>query len=90
MQATPGCACQPVSQGLHVTWMRRARTGDGLHAVQEGVVLGHALVAEAPEEALHHAVHGAQQDAALAVDVAAVLTLQRGACARPQAQGAEP
>ena len=34
---------------------------------------------EAPEEALHHAVHRAQQDAALAVDVAAVLALQRGA-----------
>ena len=35
---------------------------------------------EAPEQALHHAVHSAQQDAALAVDVAPVLTLQSCAC----------
>ena len=38
-----------------------------------------ALAHVSPEQALADAVHRAQQHAALAVDVAAVLALQRGA-----------
>lgn len=55
-------------------------TCDALNRVLEGIVVRHALLAEAPEQALDHAVHCAQQNAALAIDVAAVLALQGGSC----------
>lgn len=38
-----------------------------------------------PPEALHNAVHSAQQDTALAVDVTLVLALQRGSCRNAKA-----
>ena len=47
------------------------------HGVQERVVVAHALFPVAAVQALDHAVHGAEQDAALAVDVALVLGLER-------------
>ena len=40
----------------------------------------HALSAEAGEQPLDDAVDGAEQDAALPIDVAAVLALKGGAC----------
>lgn len=54
---------------------------DALDGVLEGVLLAHALPRVARVQALHDAVHAAQQHAALAEDVRAVLRLQRRGCA---------
>mmetsp|Transcript_35731 Transcript_35731/g.79489 ORF Transcript_35731/g.79489 Transcript_35731/m.79489 type:complete len:676 (+) Transcript_35731:58-2085(+) len=51
---------------------------DALHALLEGLLVAHALAGVAAEQGLHHAVHGTQQNAALAVDVRLVLRLQGG------------
>ena len=53
------------------------RPGDRLGRVQEGGLLRHPLRDVAAVEALDDPVHGAEQDAALAVDVRLVLGLQR-------------
>ena len=58
--------------------MREIGPGDRLGRVQEGVLAAHALADVAAVEALDDAVHGAEQDAALAVDVGLVLGLERG------------
>ena len=54
------------------------RAGDGLGGVDEGRSCGSCLADEAAVEALDDAVHGAEQDAALAEDVGLVLGLERG------------
>ena len=49
----------------------------GLTAIWAHSSLPHALTHKAAEEALGHAVHRAQQDAPLAVNIALILALQR-------------
>lgn len=55
-------------------------TCDTLNRIAEGIIFRHALVAESPEKALNHAMHCAQQDTALPIDITPVLTFQSGAC----------
>ena len=85
----PGTSLQgeagSIEPGMQV--MASRSTCDAFNAVAEGLILGLALMPEAPEQALHHAVHRAQQHAALPVDVAPVLALQRGACMAPASSG---
>ncbi len=53
-------------------------SSDGLDRLLEGLLVAHAHAGVAAEERLAHAVDGAQQDAALAVNVRLVLRLEGG------------
>mmetsp|Transcript_31421 Transcript_31421/g.60588 ORF Transcript_31421/g.60588 Transcript_31421/m.60588 type:complete len:506 (+) Transcript_31421:387-1904(+) len=63
---------------------------DALHRVLEGLLGGHALPGVAVVQGLHDAVHAAQQDAALAEDVGAVLHLKGGGEREGGAEGHRP
>mmetsp|Transcript_5044 Transcript_5044/g.11504 ORF Transcript_5044/g.11504 Transcript_5044/m.11504 type:complete len:533 (+) Transcript_5044:296-1894(+) len=63
---------------------------DGLNGVRERILRRHSLARVAAVQALDESVHAAEQNAALAVDVALVLALERGEEGKRRADAHRP